>query len=270
MKAKIVLVSILLLFCLLTAPAYAVVSLLASEPSINETGDIGVENRRHGVFVQGNDEYLYQVQFQFENYTTVANVSMWVELWNASSDESINDTGVVESSDTVVINPSGCTLYTFTFDATSLLNASSYYYLVYNYSGAITGTLRMCSATAGTHIVYYSGSWQSASNTPIFYAYTESEESGEGEYTPGEWYVPSSYDELIENFVAFVVPVAIIFLPAFLLCFITRRWDKWLILIGITIGVGLGFYFGMVPLWLVFLITIGLIGMAYQSVRGGG
>lgn len=88
--------------------------------------------------------------------------------------------------------------------------------------------------------------------------------------TPGGIWSGGSYDSLITAFVAFIVPLFVVLLPALLLIVITRKADKWIILIGLTIGAGLGYYFSMVPLWLVFLITIGLIGMAYQSVRGGG
>lgn len=89
----------------------------------------------------------------------------------------------------------------------------------------------------------------------------------------GEWIdftQPGVYDELIADLVGFVVPIVIVLLPAILLITITRSTDKWILLIGITIGAGLGYFFNLVPVWVVFLVVIGLIGMAYQSVRGGG
>lgn len=79
---------------------------------------------------------------------------------------------------------------------------------------------------------------------------------------------PTGYTVTLNRLIEFCVPILVVLLPAALLCFITRRVDKWMILIGVTIGAGLGYYFGLVPMWIVFLVTIGLIGMAYQSVRG--
>lgn len=93
-------------------------------------------------------------------------------------------------------------------------------------------------------------------------------QSTEGTPTPSP-FGDAEWDATIANFTSFVVPLFVVILPMLLLMLITKSHDKWVILIGITIGVGLGYYFSMVPLWLVFLVTIGLIGMAYQSVRGG-
>lgn len=92
-----------------------------------------------------------------------------------------------------------------------------------------------------------------------------------GGYTlPGDFGYTGTSDEFIAAFMQFIVPLLVILLPAILLVVFTRSTDKWILLIGLTIGIGLGYAFGLVPLWLVFLIVIGLIGMAYQSVRGGG
>lgn len=80
--------------------------------------------------------------------------------------------------------------------------------------------------------------------------------------------IPELSGELAE----FLVPVVVVLLPVFLLAFFTKKLDKWILIIGLTIGVALGYIFmpEYVPLWLVFLITIGLVGLAYQSVKGGG
>lgn len=78
-------------------------------------------------------------------------------------------------------------------------------------------------------------------------------------------------DSVINAVAGFLLPLILILLPPALLCLITRRVDKWLIIIGLTIGSALLYLFlGTQYLWLVFLIVIGLVGMAYQSVRGGG
>lgn len=85
-----------------------------------------------------------------------------------------------------------------------------------------------------------------------------------------DWTGTGAYDVMIQNFASFAVPIVVMMLPVVLLMVVTRSMSKWILLIGLTIGAGLGYYFAMVPLWLVFLVVIGLIGMAYQSVRGGG
>lgn len=91
---------------------------------------------------------------------------------------------------------------------------------------------------------------------------TEGAGSDWGEYTYTE-----GYGATFTKFMEFVIPVGIIILPAALLCLITRRVDKWLIIIGVVMGTALGAYFTLVPLWVVFLVTIGLIGMVYSEVR---
>lgn len=80
----------------------------------------------------------------------------------------------------------------------------------------------------------------------------------------------SDTGELIEDFASFIIPISVMLLPAILFVIFFKRTDKWLILIGLAIGTGLGFYFGMIPVWLVFLVAIGLIGLAYSEVRRNG
>lgn len=79
----------------------------------------------------------------------------------------------------------------------------------------------------------------------------------------------SGGDDSYGTAVNFLIPVAIMLLPALLLWWLGGR-GKWPILIGLAIGTGLGYFFGYVPIWLVFLVAIGLIGMAYSDVSSGG
>lgn len=74
---------------------------------------------------------------------------------------------------------------------------------------------------------------------------------------------------LYEAIIDFLTPVFIMLVPSFLLWYLGGK-GKWPLLIGLAIGTGLGFVFGLVPIWLVFLVAVGLIGMAYSDVSSGG
>lgn len=237
----------------------------------------------HGTVGQlGNNEFLLSASFYLKNGTAAQTGTLGARLFKANqtamySWKPITSADVQETSNSTydLSSLTEAIYVTFNFSATYNLTSDERWtvqlYQVSNpnaiYWLGVSASGGRCYSTTGV-------TWTSHQYGVIATIYTTDTEGGVGEEpeTPGgdSGYTWTTYDELIEDFVAFVVPVVIIFLPAILLCFITRRWDKWLILIGLAIGVGLGFYFGMVPLWLVFLVTIGLIGMAYQSVRGGG
>lgn len=76
-------------------------------------------------------------------------------------------------------------------------------------------------------------------------------------------------ETIIRQLTNFIVPLLVMLLPAFLLWWFGGR-GKWPLLIGLAIGTGLAYMFipGF-PVWLVFLVSIGIIGMAYSDVSSG-
>lgn len=76
-------------------------------------------------------------------------------------------------------------------------------------------------------------------------------------------------DELANDIADFLIPVIVMLVPAFLLWWLGGK-GKWPILIGLAIGTGLGVYFDLVPMWIAFLVAVGLVGMAYSDVSSGG
>lgn len=166
----------------------------------------------------------------------------------------------------------------FETEAYNLVQNEPYYIvlrLVTVVSGDVNNHLHfLVDASDSNHLGGYSRYYSSAydvvpTNDMIFEVYGASVSipTDPDSYPDLDWDSPSG---IITGFSRFAIPLVVLLLPVLLLATITRSTDKWIILIGLTIGAGLGFYFGMVPLWLVFLVVIGLIGMAYQSVRGGG
>lgn len=168
--------------------------------------------------------------------------------------------------------------YTFEFTGTyELIQYEVYALVVHVESGTISGAnyLRVgVDGTSSTHegryVWYNTGAWAVAaagSTDMVFEIYSQSI-SGLDTSTSG-WSTGDT-GELIEDFANFIVPIAVMLLPAILFIIFFKRTDKWLILIGLAIGTGLGYYFGMIPVWLVFLVAIGLIGLAYSEVRRNG
>lgn len=75
-------------------------------------------------------------------------------------------------------------------------------------------------------------------------------------------------DAIMNSLIDYAIPVVVTLLPVLFIWLLGGR-GKWPMLIGVTIGVGVGYVFGLVPVWLVFLVSIAIVGMAYQSVRSG-
>lgn len=76
-------------------------------------------------------------------------------------------------------------------------------------------------------------------------------------------------DYLIGQFINFFIPLVVMLIPAFLLGYVCRM-GKWGYIIGLAIGSGLGVVFvPNFPVWLVFLISLGIIGFAYSEVKRG-
>lgn len=158
----------------------------------------------------------------------------------------------------------------FTFTGLLMTFNQTYCFFVCADAGAtFDGTHYIRVGTGGSHVgtpgKFLSAAWIAGPGDTVFVMYGAT--SSDGTTVP---IGVTDADTLVNAFASFIVPIVFLLLPVLLLILVTRSTDKWIILIGLTIGAGLGYYFGMVPIWIVFLISIGLIGMAYQSVKGGG
>lgn len=77
----------------------------------------------------------------------------------------------------------------------------------------------------------------------------------------------AGFDSTMEALMSFIIPLMVILIPAFLL-FIIGGPNLWMVLLGTTIGAGLGYYFGLVPAWVIFLMIIVDVGMAFRTMKG--
>lgn len=94
------------------------------------------------------------------------------------------------------------------------------------------------------------------------------DEGGPEEETPTSTGI--ELDGAIEDFVAVAVPVGIIMLPLGLWIWLGKREpSKWIVLILLTIGIGLGVLYAGLPTWLIVLLAVGLVGLAYSDIKGG-
>lgn len=78
----------------------------------------------------------------------------------------------------------------------------------------------------------------------------------------------SDSDAVFNALIGYMIPIVVMLLPAVFMWLIGGR-GKWPLLIGIAIGSGIGYLFGLVPVWLVFLVSVALIGLAYTDVSSG-
>lgn len=148
--------------------------------------------------------------------------------------------------------------YAFAIECTSMDAVSYSTYVTFKESSTDTYT--------GNSFIYSDSAW--SVYDPTF----DLEFTVYGEASPQSTSPISTDDlpDLYNSFVNFLVPVLVMTLPAMLLWWLGGR-GKWPLLIGLAIGTGLGYVFiAGFPLWLVFLVAIGIIGMAYSDVSGGG
>lgn len=268
------------LIAMMVAPAFVLTAkaqdLAYSNPWSNKNFNASFADDANETFgtpvLAGSGGYLSYVQFFISNDSATESGVVHAALYLSGMSEPLDSAVALEiSSNTYDVSgltggSAAYTQVTFNFANTTRLNVGSQYVVVLENSVSGLGSAIYIGVDNTLDAPYrHLGSWDpSAGSQPCFYVYTLTIPAG-GTETP----VLTNWDVTINSFVSFIVPVVVVLLPALLLMLLTRRADKWLLIIGITIGAGLGYYFGMVPLWLVFLVTIGLIGMAYQSVRGG-
>lgn len=236
-------------------------------------------NNTVGQLVAGNGEWLYSARFYIQP-TAAMTGTLYSGLWEYDG----TDWDLIENASNTV----DCSEFSawawanFSYTSTSYLNASRDYVVGAYWLAAPSQPLRMGDFTgsggrykAGAVNLTPVSSWSTISfgMTAVFVSSSVyGGGSGDGSIplpTTGD-YDYSDMDVVIAAVASFLIPLILFLLPAFLLGTMTK-WSKWPIMIGLTIGSGLVYLFlGPQYLWLVFLVVIGLIGMAYQSVRGGG
>lgn len=278
MKAKTKLFLVLPLLLVLLAVSVPDASAIDGEVYLSQTNqnywytaDAGEVNETwDGIRFVGNGEYLTGVEFYLKN-NSVSESGMIRAVFfdNMSEFNPVDDSVPVEYSTTFynLANLQADVWVDFEFDGGTQLEVGEYYGLAFEFFVQAGTTITFGANNPGK--LFYDGEsdriYSYNNYAPCYRIYT-STTSGEPGGSPSE----SGMDAIIDNFIDFVVPMLVVLLPALLLVFITRRADKWLILIGLAIGVGLGYYFDMVPAWLLFLVAIGMIGLAYSEVRGNG
>lgn len=224
----------------------------------------------------GNNQYLSEIQFMV-NIVGSPTGSLSAALINATSPYTIieNSSNTVSTTEITTAD----TWINFVFSETTLISDSQlYFYAVYvsddstfdvaNHAHAIGDGSSGVPNNMGTKFSASAGAWtQGGTQDLCMRVYTTTELGGGSEE---EQTSLTQMDEIMSGLAAFLLPLLVLLLPALLLIFFTRRTDKWLLLIGLAIGAGLGYYFGLIPVWLVFLVSIGLIGLAYSEVRRNG
>lgn len=77
-------------------------------------------------------------------------------------------------------------------------------------------------------------------------------------------------DEDLTNIMSWVVILCIMFVPSWLMGSYFAM-GKWGYIIGLSVGTGLGYmiYQPLVPIWLVFLVAVGVVGYLIFSAKGG-
>lgn len=189
---------------------------------------------------------------------------------------------VYSTSDTIYISETGIATFTFPGDY-QLVAGTKYAFAVeavamdpglqYHSSYGVRLSETSSSAYGGNSFLYMNGTWlvYDASfnlNTWTVYGTSTAGETPAPLPTGGLDVDTSDADAVMEALIGYGVPVVVMLLPMIFIWLVGGR-GKWQMLLGISIGTGIGYLFGLVPVWLVFLISIGVVGFAYQSVRSG-
>lgn len=159
------------------------------------------------------------------------------------------------------------TIYTFSIEAVEFqtgIQTHSSYHVTFSESNS--------HAYAGNSFGYANATWTAQASNNLFnwvvYGETDLPSTPAPLPTGGLNVDTSDTDAVMEALIGYGVPVVVMLLPTIFIWLIGGR-GKWPMLIGISIGTGIGYLFGLVPIWLVFLISIGVVGFAYQSTRSG-
>lgn len=233
---------------------------------VSETLDSAVA----GVKVEGNGEYISEIGFYIRNTTAITTGAFEGRVYSSTLYGSL----VATSTGTVAATTlNGFTLIEFDFDMSTQLVEHSDYIVTISVDVAVTGTIE--PDTNPSFVGYYrtgTGTLTSYWGQPTGYIRTvpnAANATASPAPTGSAVTVPTDLDGIITSLTGFLVPLLITLMPAFLLWFLGGR-GKWPMLIGLAIGTGLGYVFvAGFPVWLVFLVAVGIIGMAYSDVNSG-
>lgn len=190
---------------------------------------------------------------------------------NATPNATVFDTATMAVTDT----PTIWNTFTITFTSVYQIIAGQNYTVNlysdndgsgYNTTNCMWFYLYNGNSEAGNEFWYHESAYEGNANDFHTVVYV-SDVSGA---TPAPTSYPvGSTDQLYTDLIAFFTPLFVMLIPALLLWYLGGR-GKWALLIGLAIGTGLGYVFiANFPIWLVFLVAIGIIGMAYSDVSSG-
>lgn len=277
MHKKLALITLFVVLAMIVGTVSATTSAVSENDYAGYNYDIAPLSSDYisgGHAFDGNDQYLSHAIYNLSKNAGATGV-LYAYLYETSGGKPANGASVLETSSPYLVESldTSYQTVTFTFSGTYYLDSANDYGIAIRAIGQ-TGHYHIADeAGAGAADCFESVSAGAAfsystTDEPIHYFYTETE-YGTGGSGGGDW-SDTDISALIDNAMEFLVPLIVILLPAILFIIFFKRTDKWLILIGLAIGVGLGYYFFNIPIWLVFLIAIGLIGMAYSEVRRNG
>lgn len=236
--------------------------------------------------------YLKSISLQmYKTGSPVGNISVRVTAitdtygTNSTPSETFLETSYDYVSAASLGTSSGGTTVSFSFNGTLEMSVGEHYalYAVFtdvttlNASNYVTVNGLSAHAYGGEPSGYTLGAWAVYATLDVVFAVYGTDVSAP---TPAPTATPaplptgglnvdtSDADAVVDALIGYGVPVVVMLLPTIFIWLIGGR-GKWPMLIGIAIGTGIGYLFGLVPPWLVFLVSIGEVGMAYQSVRSG-
>lgn len=142
---------------------------------------------------------------------------------------------------------------------TTTIDGSNYIQVSANSAGAYAG---------GNYKGFVSGSWSDVPTWDLPFQVMANVDAYEEPVTPPE-IDPIWDDANVTQLAIYAVALGIILLPLGLLMALRLPLNPFMILIAIGLGAGLGWVLmpTVVPLWLVFVVVIGLIGLAYYTMR---
>lgn len=281
MKRKLILVPLVLLIVLSFAPLVYAVETLSYNYGTQTGNWLGQTAVTSGVAyaITGNGQYLTHVGIQIKWNTGAITGAFKGGLFTSLTG---NGTNIENSTDS--IDAAGITAAYQWFNVsftgnTTLQNGVTYYIGIWVTTGLSAQPNYGSNAGNQWYKSSISDAWAAGAGVGWSMKIYTSTESGyptpaptgsPGPLPTGGSYDTSDTNALINTFAGYMIPLLLWLIPALIMGYVTH-WAKWPILIGLAIGGGLCYLFlGSQYVWMVFVTVIGLVGMAYQSSRGGG
>lgn len=227
-------------------------------------------------FTVDDTAYLTQIQVQLVRigspvgtvYCSIYNIDNFTDVvstdYSADMLETSTDTYAAGSINTVI------TTYTFNFTQTTELTDGSYYlFIIYVDDASLidwdnhirVGQDNSASTYEGAYICYDNPSAEASFSTTIdtvFYVWGNAAPAEGETETEDYWWTSGN----ISNFLNLIIIIVIILIPAAILGLLFKL-GTFGYATGLLIGAALGytFYPTIVPIWLVFAVLIGIIGL---------